>query len=69
MHFIFVPIVKKYSGILEILLNLSCLWSPEDLSQIIQFLKQAKWIEGLSIFFESNSVKQYFVQLGIMERF
>ena len=53
MYFIYVPIAKKDSGIFEILLDIPTLWTYEQLSQILIFLKQVKWREGLTIFFKS----------------
>ena len=57
MHFIFVPIMKKHAAVFEILLNLPNMWSFEELIQILIFLKQSKWMQGIDIYFNSRAVK------------
>jgi len=58
MPFIFVPIVTKNAEVFKILLNISNLWSYNDLKEISIFLKQIKWREGYQIFFRTISVHQ-----------
>ena len=47
MQFIFVPILKKNSQMLKELLQISNLWTLEDMKDIMVLCKQAKWSEGI----------------------
>jgi hypothetical protein len=55
--FIYCPLLRKDAGVIEILLDIASMWSYDELSLILVFMKQVKWREGIQIFFKSNAVK------------
>jgi len=70
MPFIFVPIIKKNTGILEILLNnLPHLWSFDDLTDMLVFMKQSKWRNGMSIVLKSSAMHFQYRRLNFEQRF
>jgi hypothetical protein len=48
-RFVFIPILNRDDHIFEGLLELSNIWSMQDLQDLMLFCKQAKWVRGVEI--------------------
>ena len=62
-HAVFVPILKKQGLMLRELLEISNLWTLEDLKDMMVLCKQAKWSEGISIILQSKAMHRNFLAM------
>ena len=54
-RFIFIPILNRDAETLQTLMELSNIWSMQDIQDIMSFCKQVKWPRGVEIVLESKS--------------
>ena len=54
-NFIFVPILQRDEMALKLLLELTNLWTLNDLKDIMLLCKQMKWAEGIEVVLKSKS--------------
>ena len=67
-RFVFIPILNRDEHIFEGLLELSNIWSVQDLQDLMLFCKQAKWIRGVEIVLQSKSCTRQFLCLDHVEQ-
>lgn len=66
--FIFVPLLKRDEQTLNALLELTNLWTLQDLKDIMLLCKQLKWSEGLEITLRSKSCHRQFLTIPHTEQ-
>jgi hypothetical protein len=62
-HFVYIPILKKNALIVRELLQISSLWTMDDLVDMMVLCKQAKWAEGITIVLQSKAMHRNFLAL------
>ena len=61
--FIFIPILRRDDDTLATLLEMSNLWSLQDLQDIMQLCKQMKWAEGIETTLKSKSSHRQYMTI------
>ena len=62
-QFVYIPILKKNALIVRELLQISSLWTMDDLVDMMVLCKQAKWAEGITIVLQSKAMHRNFLAL------
>lgn len=61
--FIFVPLIKRDEQTVATLLQMTNLWSLQDLKDMMLLCKQLKWAEGIEIILRSKSCHRQYLTI------